>query len=119
MRAAWPHAARDLNTLVDALTPEGTSNHRESLALHGLTGEPLRMKVGGWRARLFNFGRRMNRRWLRSVLRWGDTLLSSLVDAMTLGAAGKEFKECIENFLTEAEEGQKPHRRARNRDKRR
>jgi hypothetical protein len=46
----------------------------------------------------------MNRRWLRSVLRWGDSILGSLVDALTWGAAGKEFKEAIENFIADAEE---------------
>ena len=77
------------------------------------------MKLGGWRSRLFSFGRRMDRRWLRSALRWGDTLLSSLVDAMTLGAAGKEFKESIENFLTDADEDQERHNQAKRGGKRR
>lgn len=104
VREAWVHAAEDLTSLIQALNPNVTSSQAESLNSHGLTGAPLRMKLGGWRTRLFNFGRRMDRAWLRSVLRWGDTLLSSLVDAMTLGAAGKEFKESIENFLTDAEE---------------
>ena len=51
---------------------------------------------------LFAFGRRMNRRWLRNALRVGTTILGSLVDAMTLGAAGKEFKEMIEHFIEDS-----------------
>jgi hypothetical protein len=66
---------------------------------HGLRGSSLRMKLKEWRSRLFRFGSRMNRNWLHNVLRWGDTILGSLVDAMTVGAAGKEFKEAIEHLL--------------------
>ncbi len=105
LRAAWPHARSDLDALVVALSQQDDGPQIEpQLERHGLTGAPLRLKLRAWRKRCFRFGRRQNKRWLRSVLRWSDTILGSLVDAMTVGAAGKEFKEAVENFLVEAEE---------------
>jgi hypothetical protein len=106
VREAWAHAKSDLEELVAALAQDASDlDHRQTLERHGLTGQPLRMKLRAWRSRFFQFGRRMNRRWLRSVLRWGDSILGSLVDALTVGAAGKEFKEAIENFIADAVEG--------------
>ena len=112
---AWLHAKADLDDLHDGLAfervrdlaeprgPRAQPGPRSLLLAHGLTGPPLRMKLRGWRSHYFSFGRRMNRRWLRSVLRWSDTILESIVDAMTLGAAGKEFKQSIENFVADAD----------------
>jgi hypothetical protein len=105
VRAAWQHARADLDALVSALTRPQANTHLAGLGRHGLTGVPLRMKLRAWRSRFFRFGRRMNRAWLRSVLRWGDTILGSLTDVIPFGAAGKEFKEAIENFLDDAENG--------------
>jgi hypothetical protein len=103
VRMAWDSARRDLEHLAERLSPGDNNYPFSQLEKHGLTGAPLRMKMRAWRSRFFGFGRRMNRRWLRSVLRWSDTILSSLVDAMTLGAAGKEFKEAIENFIEDCD----------------
>ena len=117
VRDAWPHARADLRELADALAREASSPMgaagssaeptavRSKLERHGLTGPSLRMKLGLWRSRVFRFGSRMNRPWLRTALRWSDTILGSLVDAMTLGAAGKEFKEAIEHLLSPDEQG--------------
>jgi hypothetical protein len=106
VRAAWPEAKADLENLVRLLTysseSDNLSERTNSLRAHGLTGKSLRMKLKGWRSRFYAFGRRMNRPWLRSVLRWSDSILGSLVDALSAGALGKEFKEAIENFLADA-----------------
>ena len=83
----------------------------DRLRKHGLTGRSLRMKMQAWRSRLFRLGHKMNRRWLRRLLRWANTILGSLVDALTLGAAGKEFKETIENFLKKTQTRRRPARR--------
>ena len=102
VRDAWLHASTDLDNLAGGLDPRNEQRIRTALESHWLTGDSLRMKLRAWRSRLFQFGRRMNRHWLRSVLRWGNTILGSLVDALTVGAAGKEFKDAIENFLSDA-----------------
>jgi len=66
---------------------------------HGLSGISLRMKLRAWRARSFRFGHRMDRPWLRSALRWADTILQSLGDVMPGGGAAQESKQSAENFL--------------------
>ena len=105
VREAWVHAKADLDELAAALASDSLNDtSRSRLEQHGLTGAPLRMKLRAWRKKFFSFGRRMNRPWLRQVLKWGDTILGSLVDAMTLGAAGKEFKEAMEHFIEDAAE---------------
>jgi hypothetical protein len=98
VRAAWVHAKDDLNSLAEQLRAEVTQGDRTAkLRQHGLTGRPLQMKLRALRSRMFRFVRRTNRPWLRSLLRWSDTILGSLAGAMTLRAAGKEFKEAIES----------------------
>ena len=114
VKASWEHARADLDRLHDAIQllrqdEPGSdqagmnADRRKALREHGLTGVQRRTKLRAWRARLFRFGRPMDRPWLRSLLRWTDTILESLVDAMTLGAAGKEFKQSLENFLADAD----------------
>lgn len=97
--AAWTEAEADLRALARSLDPQQEPDHVANLQRHGLTGNSLRAKLHAWRRSFFAFGRRMNRRWLREVLRIGDVILGSLVDSMTLGAAGKEFKELVEHLL--------------------
>jgi len=100
--AAWPQARAELNRLHDELQPGTLSNQPDRLAMlqdHGLSGISLRMKLRAWRARFFRFGHRMDRPWLRSALRWADTILESLGDVMPGGGAAQEFKQSVENFL--------------------
>jgi len=41
----------------------------------------------------------------RHFLRWGDTILGSLADAIPTAELLKQFKECVENDFEEQEDG--------------
>jgi hypothetical protein len=101
VQAAWPRVERRFAELISTL--KGQNITLADLDRHGLTGEELDLKLRGWRARIFAFGRRINRRWVRSVLRWADMILGSLAAVFAPAGAIKEFKEVLENFIEEAE----------------
>jgi hypothetical protein len=64
--------------------------------------------------RTFAFGRRINRRWVRSALRWADMLLDSLAIVFPVPAGAiKEFKESLENLIEDAEADTKRDKRRR------
>src|SRR5262245_4694843 len=81
VRAGWEHALEDFDRLSEqlfaALGPNGVSL-LQGLQQHQLVGAPGKMKRHALLSRLFAFGKRMNRPWLRSVLRHADVILGSL-----------------------------------------
>jgi hypothetical protein len=114
VQGAWASVQERFAQLI--LSLDGTNIPWPDLDNHGLTGPELRLKRRGWRARIFAFGRRINRRWVRSALRWADMLLDSLALVFPPAGAIKEFKEGLENLIEEAEADTKRTKRRRRRD---
>ncbi len=74
------------------------------LELAGLTGRSLDHKLRGFERALDRFDASPSRRLLRSVLRWADVILGSIVAALGVGEALKEFKETVEAGLEDEED---------------
>jgi hypothetical protein len=109
VRRAWESIQvrfRELIAGLDELNPQATAGDQDSqwvsLDEHGLTGDELRLKRRGFVGRMFSWGRRINRPWLRSVLRWANTLLGSLAAVFPPAASIKEFKESLENLIEDS-----------------
>jgi hypothetical protein len=109
VRRAWESLQtrfRELITRLDELNPQETPGVRNSrwvqLDEHGLTGDELRLKRRGFVGSMFSWGHRINRPWVRSVLRWANTLLGSLAAVFPPAASIKEFKESLENLIEDS-----------------
>lgn len=118
VRRAWEslqHRFTELIAMLDDLNPRETTTARNSrwltLSEHGLTGDELRLKRRGFVRRMFAWGHRINRPWVRSVLRWANTLLGSLAAVFPPAAAIKEFKESLENLIEDSEADDRQGRR--------
>jgi hypothetical protein len=112
VKGAWASVQGRFAQLI--LSLDGTNIPWTALDDHGLTGPELHLKRRGWRARIFAFGRRINRRWVRSALRWADMLLDSLAIVFPVPAGAiKEFKESLENLIEDAEADTKGDKRRR------
>lgn len=111
LRGAWSETKDDLTLWRRSAVAEreGLSNENGDTAArtlkdHGLTGKSLGMKLSGWRSRLFAIGERMDRPWLRSLLRWAETIIESFTDSIPGGAGVKEFVQAVSNHLDDAEQ---------------
>jgi hypothetical protein len=109
VRRAWEsiqYRFTELIARLDQLNPREPPTARNSLWMtldaHGLTGDELRLKRRGFVGRMFAWGHRINRPWVRSVLRWANTLLGSLADVFPPAAPIKEFKESLENLIEDS-----------------
>lgn len=112
---AWANIQERFAQLI--LSLDATNIPWTALEDHGLTGAELRLKRRGWRSRIFAFGRRINRRWVRSALRWADMILNSLAMVFPVPAGAiKEFKESLENLIEDAEADAKRGKRRGQRD---
>jgi hypothetical protein len=116
VQGAWVRVQERFAELINSI--DGTNIPWNDLDQHGLTGEELRLKRRGWRQRIFAFGRRINRPWVRSALRWANTILESLAAVFPVAGAIKEFKESVENLIEDAEIDAKRKRRGRLRNRR-
>lgn len=80
----------------------------QRLRSHGLLGPSGRMKLKGWRRRLYPFGRRMKRSWLSSALSYGGIVAGSVFEAAADSVPGKatlEFVEILADLVGKAEDG--------------
>jgi hypothetical protein len=109
VRRAWESIQGRFTELIarlDELNPEEQlgvpTSQWAPLDQHGLTGDELRLKRRGFVGRMFAWGHRINRPWVRSVLRWANTLLGSLADVFPPAAPIKEFKESLENLIEDS-----------------
>jgi hypothetical protein len=111
VKNAWAQVQARFSTLIQSL--DGTNVPWLDLEAHGLTGAELALKRRGWLGSIFAWRRRINRRWVRSALRWGDTLLGSLAAVFPVAGAIKEFKEVLENLIENSAADGKRGRRDR------
>ena len=104
VRQAWERIQNRFSELIAGLDTLATAQDPRWAELdnHGLTGDELRLKRRGFVGRMFAWGRRINRGWVRSVLRWADTLLGSLAAVFPPAGAIKEFKESLENLIEDS-----------------
>jgi hypothetical protein len=112
VQRAWTRVQARFSELIRMLEQPLTNLPWSNLDAHGLTGDELALKRQGWLGSIFAWGRRINRSWVRSVLRWGDTLLGSLAAVFPPAGPIKEFKEALENLI---EDSAANARRGRNR----
>lgn len=80
---------------------------RPRLERFGLTGANLRAKLAGWDRALSALTEAAVLRLglFRSVFRWANTLLGSIIAALGVGEALKELKEATENAYEDVAEG--------------
>jgi hypothetical protein len=117
VQRAWESVQPRFSELIAAL--DGPNIPLEQLEQHGLTGDELNLKRRGFRGRLFAWGRRINQDWVRSVLRWADTILGSLATVFPVAGAIKEFKESIENLIEDSVADARQQRRRERKVRRR
>jgi hypothetical protein len=72
----------------------------------GLEGPALDLKLSGYNRALERFRLSPARRALRSVMRWANVLLGSIVAAIGAGEALKELKESIEAGVEDQEDSE-------------
>ena len=101
LRAELSHRAEEVSHDASYGTPDPTID--EKLASRGLVGEQLDLKLAGWhRVQSWKiFAWLFPRRWLAALLRWANVILGSLSSVFPPAEIIKEYKECIENDLTD------------------
>lgn len=86
----------------------GDAGYDERLQHCGLTGANLRAKLTGWTRslrRLIDSVSPPTIGGFRSVFRWANTILGSIIAAVGVGEALKELKEATENTYEDAADG--------------
>lgn len=106
VQRAWDRVQTQFAALIKSINAlPGTdvpSKDWEPLDQRGLSGPGLRLELQGFWGRMFAFGRRMNRPWVRSMFRWANTILGSLAAVFPPADAIKEFKESLENLIEDS-----------------
>jgi|SRR5579863_10453646 len=93
MKAAWPEIKGEFAKVLTAL---GKGDRKAALIEHGLFGKQLRFKLDVSRHlykvyKLIGPGKRILKQLLDSI----DAVLDSIFDALHVGKAIKEFKDCV------------------------
>jgi hypothetical protein len=110
-RSLTSGAERGLGDLRLRLLAEDADDEREAIAAldqrldsAGLSGADLELKLHGYDRAHAIFVQSPSRRLLKSVLRWANVLLGSLVSALGAGEALKELKEAVEAGVEDRED---------------
>lgn len=117
-RAGLTNAERSLGELRAALLWETAYRDQpddlvfeqvdDRLRWAGLTDADLELKLAGYDLAQRRFSASPTRRILKSLLRWANVILGSLVAAIGAGEALKEFKESIEAGVADIEDAEQP-----------